>query len=588
MSIELSEHASAAASTQDTVVVAAPASTIPSDGLLRVLPAREEEVASNGQVSSYTTRQEENGHHNGSQNDSNKLSVTLLAVLVFYSVSGGPFGVEASVRSAGNLYTLLGFLVAPLIWSIPEAIMTAELTPTFPEAAGGMIWVQEAFGEGAGWMAGYLGWIAGATDNAIYPVLFLDYLMVQVLSTEEDSDHHVLVRNPLARFVFLAATSVGLAYVNWLGLPVVGRMSVVICCIAMSPFVILTVVGAFQVDPSRWFELPSSSVDPQEVAAAAAVTNDDDADIGGGLFPHAVVGGLAIRPFLNNLFWNLNSFDAGSSFAEDVTDPGHVFPRAMAWAVVMVVAGYFVPLLIALGASSAEHYEWVDGYFATAASEIVGPWLGAWTVFAAGISNIALFQAELSADAFQLMGMAERGHVPSIFARRSRHGTPTGGIILGTAVIVAMGLSNLDQLIEMLNFNYAISLLMEYCAFIKLRISRPELHRPWRCPLSTFGCVLLFIPTFGFTLAVLLLATYTTYLFSIGVNLLGILLYMARKRGVWGGAFIKTDYDRVNFASEADDLTNGELTPQMPDEDEVAELRDRGILIEIVEGHDVT
>jgi len=586
MSIELTEHAAAAASTLDTVIVAAPASTIPSDGLLRVLPAQEEECASNG-VS--------NGHHqhnhsnNGNQNnDSNKLSVTLLAVLVFYSVSGGPFGVEASVRSAGNLYTLLGFLVAPLIWSIPEAIMTAELTPTFPEAAGGMIWVQEAFGEGAGWMAGYLGWIAGATDNAIYPVLFLDYLIVEVLSTtEEESDHHVLVRNPLARFVFLAATSVGLAYVNYLGLPVVGRMSVVICCVAMSPFVILTVVGAFQVDPSRWFELPSSS---EEAAAAAAVTNDNDTDIGGGLFPHAVVGGLAIRPFLNNLFWNLNSFDAGSSFAEDVTDPGRVFPRAMVWAVVMVVAGYFVPLLVALGASSAEHYEWVDGYFAEAASEIVGPWLGAWTVFAAGISNIALFQAELSADSFQLMGMAERGHVPSIFARRSRHGTPTGGIILGTAVIVAMGLSNLDKLIEMLNFNYAISLLMEYCAFIKLRISRPELHRPWRCPLSTFGCVLLFIPTFGFTLAILLLADYTTYFFSVGVNLVGILLYMARKRGVWGGAFTKTDYDRVNFASEADDLTNGELTPQMPDEDEdeVAELGDRGILGEIVEGHDVT
>jgi hypothetical protein len=50
-----------------------------------------------------------------------------LAVMVFYSVSGGPFGVEASVRSAGNFYTLLGFLVMPLVWSLQEACMTAEL-----------------------------------------------------------------------------------------------------------------------------------------------------------------------------------------------------------------------------------------------------------------------------------------------------------------------------------------------------------------------------------------------------------------------------------------------------------------------------
>ncbi len=37
------------------------------------------------------------------------------------------------------------------------------------------------------------------------------------------------------------------------------------------------------------------------------------------------------------------------------------------------------------------------------AVDIGGKWLGRWTIFAAGISNLALFEAELSADAFQLM-----------------------------------------------------------------------------------------------------------------------------------------------------------------------------------------
>jgi hypothetical protein len=31
-------------------------------------------------------------------------------------------------------------------------------------------WIEEAFGTGAAWQAGYLGWVAGATDNGIYPV----------------------------------------------------------------------------------------------------------------------------------------------------------------------------------------------------------------------------------------------------------------------------------------------------------------------------------------------------------------------------------------------------------------------------------
>ena len=39
----------------------------------------------------------------------NKLNTMQLAILVFYNVSGGPFGIEVSLRAAGNFYTILGF-----------------------------------------------------------------------------------------------------------------------------------------------------------------------------------------------------------------------------------------------------------------------------------------------------------------------------------------------------------------------------------------------------------------------------------------------------------------------------------------------
>lgn len=92
-----------------------------------------------------------------------KLGVLPLAIMVFYSVSGGPFGCETSVRAGGNFFALLGFLVMPFVWSLQEALMTAELGTVFPEASGGVAWVEEAFGTNMGWMTGYLGWIAGAT-----------------------------------------------------------------------------------------------------------------------------------------------------------------------------------------------------------------------------------------------------------------------------------------------------------------------------------------------------------------------------------------------------------------------------------------
>ena len=96
---------------------------------------------------------------------SEKLGVISMAVLVFYNVSGGPFGIETTVRAGGNFYAILGFLVMPFVWSVQEALMTAELGTAFVEASGGVAWVEEAFGPSVGWMSGYLGWTSGATGT---------------------------------------------------------------------------------------------------------------------------------------------------------------------------------------------------------------------------------------------------------------------------------------------------------------------------------------------------------------------------------------------------------------------------------------
>lgn len=49
-----------------------------------------------------------------------RLGLIPLTILVFYNVSGGPFGIEAAVRAGGNRMALLGFLIGPLVWSLQE------------------------------------------------------------------------------------------------------------------------------------------------------------------------------------------------------------------------------------------------------------------------------------------------------------------------------------------------------------------------------------------------------------------------------------------------------------------------------------
>jgi hypothetical protein len=67
---------------------------------------------------------------------SQKLGAVSLAILVFYKVSGGPFGSEPTVKAAGPFYAILGFIIFPFIWAIPEAMITAELGTAFPEPSG--------------------------------------------------------------------------------------------------------------------------------------------------------------------------------------------------------------------------------------------------------------------------------------------------------------------------------------------------------------------------------------------------------------------------------------------------------------------
>ena len=388
-----------------------------------------------------------------------KLSALALSVLVFYKVSGGPFGCEPTVRAAGPCFALLGFLAFPFVWCIQEVLVTAELGSAYPEPSGAVAWVEEAFGPKAGLICGYFHWVAGATDNAIYPSLFLQYVMSYI---SRNNEQHTYVLDSV-RFPFSVAIACVLALVNYTGLEIVGNVSIVVCIVSMSPFLLLFLIGLPRVDMHKWLILPQQDI----------TLNDDDDTMKGTswFFPMLTMGGIMWRPFINNLFWNLNSFDVGATFAGEVQDPERVFPRAMFLSVIFVVSSYILPLLVALGVSDTPQESWEAGHLTVVAGEIGGPWLAGWLIFASAVSNIALFEAEMSGDAYQLMGMADRGLIPKLFCKRSRFGTPTNGILVGTMVIILLSVADFDQLVEMLNFAYAVSLLMEFAAFIKLRMT---------------------------------------------------------------------------------------------------------------------
>ena len=74
------------------------------------------------------------------------LGVLSVVSLVFFNVSGGPLGSEGIVSAAGPLVGLSAILAFVLLFSIPQAMVTAELSTALPDNGGYSLWVKAAFG----------------------------------------------------------------------------------------------------------------------------------------------------------------------------------------------------------------------------------------------------------------------------------------------------------------------------------------------------------------------------------------------------------------------------------------------------------
>ena len=64
------------------------------------------------------------------------LGITGVALITYFNVCGGPWGIEEVVSDAGPLPGVIGLAVFPLLWALPVALVTAELSSAYPDDGG--------------------------------------------------------------------------------------------------------------------------------------------------------------------------------------------------------------------------------------------------------------------------------------------------------------------------------------------------------------------------------------------------------------------------------------------------------------------
>lgn len=421
-------------------------------------------------------------HHNN-----RKVSVLPLVFLIFYEVSGGPFGVEDSVHAAGPLLALLGFLVFPFIWSIPEALITAEMGTMFPENGGYVVWVSSALGPFWGFQQGWMKWLSGVIDNALYPVLFLDYLKSGVPA----------LGHGFPRVLAVLGLTIVLTFMNYRGLTIVGWVAILLGIFSLLPFVVMGLISIPKLRPERWLVVDIHNVD--------------------------------WNLYLNTLFWNLNYWDSISTLAGEVDNPKKTLPKSLFYAVILVVVSYFFPLLVGTGALPLHRDEWTDGYFSNIAKMLGGVWLRWWIQGAAAMSNMGMFVAEMSSDSFQLLGMAERGMLPEFFAKRSRYGTPLIGILFSASGVFLLSWLSFQEIVAAENFLYCFGMILEFIAFVRLRYKYPDAPRPYKIPVGNVGAILMCVPPTVLICAVLAFSSLKVMIVSLVAVAIGLVMHPCLK-----------------------------------------------------------
>jgi amino acid transporter len=374
-----------------------------------------------------------------------------LVVATFFMVSGGTYGTEDIVHGAGYGRAILILLITPILWSLPTTLMIGELSSAIPAEGGYYVWVRRAMGNFWGFQEAWLSLAASIFDMAIYPTLFVAYL-VRLFPWFGINHRGVAVG---------LAVVVACAALNIAGIQVVATTSVWLFVLLSAPFAAIAVLAPFKYGA---FANVAASPTTSQVTLAA---------------------GLLIA------MWNYMGWDNASTIAGEVERPQRTYPRAMLAAVALVAFSYVVPVA-SMSLTHLSPTAWDTGSWADIAGLVGGPVLRVALVAGGMMSAFGMFNALVLSYSRLPYAMALDGMLPSVFARTtSRSSAPWVSIlVLATGWALCLGLG-FERLVSIDVLVYGGSLLLEFLALAVLRFTQPDLPRAFKVPGGKIGAVLL-------------------------------------------------------------------------------------------------
>src|SRR5208282_3452512 len=327
-----------------------------------------------------------------------RIALAPFVAVLFAYCAGGPFALESMISTSGPGLGLTFLLVVPLLFAVPIALATAEMTTLMPVEGGFYRWSRAALGDFWGFQSGGCNWTGTFLMAASYGVAMADYLE-SWFPMRSSAEHWAVA------FAFLVVV----AYRNVCGIHVVGKLTLILLLTMAVPLVVFVVLGFHQAHFN-----PFHPFFPTDKPWQGAF----------GL-------GLAIA------LWSYAGYEQLSTVIEEVENPARNFPIGLAIVVPLAIGIYVITLAAGL-AALGNWQAWETGYLVTAARLIGGSRLGTAIFVAAVICNFVLLESTLLSVTRIPLTMAEDGYLhPALAKVSARFGTPVRSIVLSTACCAA-------------------------------------------------------------------------------------------------------------------------------------------------------
>jgi amino acid transporter len=257
-----------------------------------------------------------------------KRSLTLLPLfgIIYFTISGGTFGIESLFSYSGAGMALLLICLIPIIYSIPNILMVRELQSMMPVEGSYYHWTKQGLNPFTGFLTGWMNWVMSLVDVAIYPVLAVTYLSFWVPQLTDGAwGMPGWVVQWLAAIAIIAIISL----LQIRGARLAGMTSIWIGVILVIPIVIMTVCGFY-----NWGAHGSSfdmSFLPKDTS---------------------VWGAFSVGLFV--VMWNYMGWELPTSAGDEIVKPKKTYPLAMLLVLIACIATYALPSVAALYGGAGE------------------------------------------------------------------------------------------------------------------------------------------------------------------------------------------------------------------------------------------